>query len=589
MQWSKLRTQVEAMFADSVQGRVRLQSTGYHKMHDGQGRCWITVDGQEIINMPSWYEWALRDYVGRPDLPEEFADYVSLFARGGFRSAMLDYVNLSIDKILASESVLIRAVGMFDRRLGKCKLAALDVDGAHPLVRLFYCVRCEAEGVFPAIPGEAIKNVNLRRPMWPNARSKEDKMEESRRAAVRLGKAKKTRKRRPLLARIHQGAFATDELDTAVAAEIHAGFERAADRDALLDVLRFVESTSKLLKSAPHTRGVIELSKDAADWIRPMNRWRPKSHNPDRQFSSLARHLWAIYDVPLFMDQAWLQGGAVQQQWFKHIGAGKNIQTAEGLPLPLTKKMAHHFLEAPAQYSIEAAFRWGQVFVLGGERHLADALRDTRLVRTFSDEDFWLSVIRFFVGNPMLDLIHVNPVIDYLWNQRYEPRVAFVERGVARELGPEQPHLSMRGRTAASLLKAVEAWHRRLGREVPGGRLQWQRSAFHDFEVIEGTEQSKNMRVWRIRELLSSQELIAEGRRMHHCVASYANSCHSRKCSIWSMDAETDDGKEPLLTIEISHNSREVRQVRGRRNRLPTEKEKDVLRRWALQEGIKVT
>ena len=398
------------MFADSVQGRVRLQSTGYHKMHDGQGRCWITVDGQEIINMPSWYEWALRDYVGRPDLPEEFADYVSLFARGGFRSAMLDYVNLSIDKILASESVLIRAVGMFDRRLGKRKLAALDVDVRTRLSDCSIAFDVKLKGCFLQFRARRSRMLICDAPCGRTPAAKRTRWRKADAPPYDWAKRRRHGNVARSSRRIHQGAFATDELDTAVAAEIHAGFERAADRDALLDVLRFVESTSKLLKSAPHTRGVIELSKDAADWIRPMNRWRPKSHNPDRQFSSLARHLWAIYDVPLFMDQAWLQGGAVQQQWFKHIGAGKNIQTAEGLPLPLTKKMAHHFLEAPAQYSIEAAFRWGQVFVLGGERHLADALRDTRLVRTFSDEDFWLSVIRFFVGNPMLDLIHVNPV-----------------------------------------------------------------------------------------------------------------------------------------------------------------------------------
>ena len=50
----------------------------------------------------------------------------------------------------------------------------------------------------------------------------------------------------------------------------------------------------------PSHPDVVELAKSAADWIRPFDRWAPKSHNPDRQFSSLARHLLAAYDVPLF-------------------------------------------------------------------------------------------------------------------------------------------------------------------------------------------------------------------------------------------------------------------------------------------------
>ena len=186
----------------------------------------------------------------------------------------------------------------------------------------------------------------------------------------------------------------------------------------------------------------------------------------------------------------------------------------------------------------------------------------------------------------MLDPVHVNPIIDYIWHQRYEPRVAFVERGVARELGPEQPNFSMRGRTVVSLLISVEKWHRRLGREVAGGRLQWRKSAFQDYEFVEGTEQSKNMKIWRIRELLSSEELVSEGQRMRHCVASFASSCHAGKCSVWSMDVETDEGIQPLVTIEVNNARKEIRQVRGRFNRISTEKERDVLRRWAMREGL---
>ena len=589
MQWSQLRKRVENMFADSVKGRVRLHETGYHGMHDEEGRNWITVDGQEIVNMPHWYEWMLRNYVDQPDLPKPFADYVSLCAKGGLRHAMICYLTMSIGDILQSEDVLVRTIGMLDRRLGKRRLCALKLDCVHPLIQLFYHLRCEAEGLAAGNFREMAENLKLRHLVHPNVPTKAEKKEKSRQAASRLPDAKKTRKNRSLLSLIYRGELTKDELDTTIASEIHAGFECAVDRDALLVMLRYVDAKSKLLKSAAHVRGVIELSKDAAEWINPLEQWTPKSHNPDRQFSSLSRHLWAIYDVPLFMDKAWLQGNAIQQSWFKHIGAGKNIQTAEGLPIPLTKKMAHHFSESPATYSIEAAFRWGQVIALGGYRRLADALRETRFVQDFRDNEFWLSVIRFFVRNPMLDLVHVQPIVDYIWNQRYEPRVAFVERGVAQELGPEQPNFSMHGRTVASLLRAVKQWHRQLGRETAGGRLQWRKSPFHDYKFIEGTKESQNMRVWRIRELLSSQELIAEGRRMRHCVASYANSCYKNVSSIWSMEVETGEGVEPLVTVEVNNQRREIRQVRGKSNRLATEKEKDVLSRWAMQEGLKAT
>jgi hypothetical protein len=286
------------------------------------------------------------------------------------------------------------------------------------------------------------------------------------------------------------------------------------------------------------------------------------------------------------MDSAWINGCSVQQEWFRHIGAGKNIRTADDLPASLTKMMAHNFSTAPPSYPIDGAFRWAQVHALGGDRQLADALLETRIAHDFRDNDFWLSVLRFFIRNPMLDPIHVNPIVDYIWNRKYEMRVVFIDAGVAEEVGPEQPNFSMKGRTVDALLAAVEAWHRALGRETKSGNLQWKRSPHETFSFVEGTRQNKNMTVWRIHELLSSSELIAEGRAMKHCVATYARSCHSGSCSIWTMDAETDEGMEKLLTIEVSTAGNQIRQVRGKRNRRPTEKEKEIIQRWATREGL---
>lgn len=54
------------------------------------------------------------------------------------------------------------------------------------------------------------------------------------------------------------------------------------------------------------------------------------------------------------------------------------------------------------------------------------------------------------------------------------------------------------------------------------------------------------------------------------------------------MYAETDEGMEKLLTIEVDTAERQIRQVRGKRNRRPTEKEKEVIQRWATQEGLEL-
>ena len=96
------------------------------------------------------------------------------------------------------------------------------------------------------------------------------------------------------------------------------------------------------------------------------------------------------------------------QGWYKHIGLGRNIRTAD-LPLPYTKRMAHLFLQAPDHFTVEMALRWGQVRGLGGSEVLASAVAATRLGRSFEHEDFWQTVLHFFVNEPMLDPVARRP------------------------------------------------------------------------------------------------------------------------------------------------------------------------------------
>ena len=166
MQWSKLRSQVEDLFADSVKGRVRLHSTRYRRMHDQEGRAWITIDGEEIVNMPHIFEWLYQrnrraaeltgvelsmnnwpDYAPKLRDAEKELHQESVFWQGDLGDAMFGYLHTSIDDILTSDDVLIRAIGMLDRRVGKRRLSTLAETIDHPLVRLLHVFRCDAEGM----------------------------------------------------------------------------------------------------------------------------------------------------------------------------------------------------------------------------------------------------------------------------------------------------------------------------------------------------------------------------------------------------------------------------------------------------------
>ena len=174
--WSKLKKDLEERLADSLKDRVQ-----YHITHYGSGdsytnsRGWITLDGQEVINasttkfLTKYYRVAhevrvinntldYRDAIQRAgyydayEQAERVAHQDGHFSMADFILACETYVSLSIDEARSSQNMLIRAFSMFDRRLGKRQLAKVErADFEHQLVRKFYQIRCEAEGLRPLI------------------------------------------------------------------------------------------------------------------------------------------------------------------------------------------------------------------------------------------------------------------------------------------------------------------------------------------------------------------------------------------------------------------------------------------------------
>jgi hypothetical protein len=332
------------------------------------------------------------------------------------------------------------------------------------------------------------------------------------------------------------------------------------------------------------------LSLATFDWLRPVEDWETAGGNLRPQFASLARHLVALYPVPHFLTPVWFEGRSVEarrrQEWYLHIGSGRNIRTAD-LPLPYTKKMAHEFLQAPDHFTVEAALRWGQVRGLGGSKELALALAASRLGRSFESEDFWATVVHFFVIHPDLDLDQVGPVVDYLHHQRFIPEELFLDDGSRVEFDPPQPNLSMKGRTPRSLFRQVGEWHAKLKRPRKSPLLTWRPSGIGEFRHVE-REAPEGLRCWTIRELTSSEELRREGEAMRHCVASYAGDCARRETSIWSMRFEDDERRFRVMTIEVDLATRTICQCRRRNNASANEKALAVMRLWAESEGLKL-
>lgn len=338
--------------------------------------------------------------------------------------------------------------------------------------------------------------------------------------------------------------------------------------------------------------GLMALALYQSDWLQPVETWHPAKQNANPQFASLAQHLFARYPVPACMTSVWFDlpmGERLPQHtWYKHLGLGRNIRTAS-LPIQLTKAMAHLFAQAPHHYTAVAALRWAQVRGLGGSDALARAIVGTRLGKILENEVFWESVLLFFINHPLLDHIHIGPVVDFLQHQRFEWRDGVSSNGVFGKVPPPQPDFSVKGRTAASICRLVSEWHKQLGQESSQPTVVWLHSPIKDFQRVEGSEHEENMRCWTITELLNNRALFLEGQSMRHCVASYLDRCARRQTSVWSMEIENPRGRHRVLTIEVDLAKRVICQARKKMNQRPQEQEMEVLKLWAVDQGLKIS
>jgi hypothetical protein len=337
--------------------------------------------------------------------------------------------------------------------------------------------------------------------------------------------------------------------------------------------------------------GMYALAHYSRKWIRPLAEWQPHSRNSLLQFRSLARYLLARYDVPGFMDAAWFERDSsmarTYQEWFLHIGSGRNIRRADGLPLDMTERGAHFFLQAPPTVSIPGAMRWGQVRAMGGSEALANAVVATRIGERFTDEEFWVTVLHFFVNNPVLDTRHVRPIVDYVHHVRFGPVDGVLE---------VDGSFSMKGRTPAALLQRVRESHAALARQTRRGSLDFPASGIDPLLWMEPDVCEEAAQLWRVEEIRSVRDLYEEGRAMKHCVASYASDCASGRSSIWSMRVVAGPEARPqrVMTIEVNPKTRRVTEARGKCNQVPGRSGKcgrlneglTVLRRWAQQQDL---
>lgn len=323
--------------------------------------------------------------------------------------------------------------------------------------------------------------------------------------------------------------------------------------------------------------------------IRPIETWEPKTRNRHKILSDLLRHLFAKYDVPAFLDKGFVNYELDSIFLFLLMGKGRPLKEFELVPLTITKKAYRYIESTPEYYTFFEAFRRCQILGLGGSEHLAyEIMRSIlREKRTAKEDAFWITVIEFFIKQPMMDYSRISEIVDYIYNMKY---VNVIRNNVNR---PEQPNFNMKGRTLHALLRDTENWHNKLAAErkkITGNSPTWEPYGFSNWSVTYGVE--KHAITYDMIQLTSTKDLSQEGADLHHCVASYARSCASGTTSIWSFRTRSsqfqyDGGQfKRLLTVQLNKDGTIV-QIRGSYNRKANNQEVNILRRWADEHNLK--
>lgn len=366
------------------------------------------------------------------------------------------------------------------------------------------------------------------------------------------------------------------------------------ERKAFCRLLKIVEKETDFFEDErfywKYIEGCRELAFWSDYWIHQPEDWVNKTHNIERQFSSLLHFLLAKYDVPVFMDSCFYEDKRINrnhQEWFIHIGSGKNLRTATNLPLPMTKMMVHHFLDAPKSFSVLEAFRYAHIRSFGGSRILIDNWLGSVKGLEFKNNEFWESVIRFFIDNPMLDPDKIAPIIDFINNQKFIDSIEIGPGGTRLNHGPAQPNFTMKGRNPETLLNQVEDWHYRLSRVKKTGFAQWTSCGIAGARFQEGDGPGR--KVFVIIELLNSTELKEEGREMCHCVGSYSTSCSTGRYAIYSVRQVEGRDIGRKATVSVSLPAKNIQEARAKRNDPLSVNIARLVRSWASMRGVTVS
>ena len=348
-------------------------------------------------------------------------------------------------------------------------------------------------------------------------------------------------------------------------------------------------------RSTPDFRRAIEEAEHgfSGEVVRDPQSWQPqmKTRDTARLRVAAARHLFALYPVPAFLEWGWIDDTGLdahevrlRKQWYVTAARGGSLYKA-GASTWLTRKEVHAFLSPSVGLGFDEAF-WEAI----ARSYASDAAMALRIARSKiarasrGDIDFWRGAVRFFCAHPA-PAETIDDLCDYLAEcRRRDPRYSLEGRTLLTLT--RRMHEWHHDIAAIERIEAMRRWAHRRSPQAWSADATWSGSPLADWEWLPSSKDAKAKgERFVVRQLKQAEDLVMESRAMHHCVSTYAAKCIAGAASIWSLRRCTRERIDRLLTIEVDRQDEAV-QVRGLANRLANLDERNVLERWAKARGI---
>lgn len=148
--WSKIKKRAENHLCATLAARVQIHTTRY-TTDEEIGRLWVLLHRKPIFSAhdvpgagsPTWF-------IKEDESPPACVYWNTLFGREECERGLHFYLNSTIEEALESDNPFVRALAMFDKRLGKRRLSSFILSKDEtPVVKHFYQLRCEAEHLKP--------------------------------------------------------------------------------------------------------------------------------------------------------------------------------------------------------------------------------------------------------------------------------------------------------------------------------------------------------------------------------------------------------------------------------------------------------